>query len=138
MWYGEREVVTNLLTVNEDRGLDVRTFEEEGDATTVVERGRHEDSTTIPSATSVVAVGRQEERELHLTSLAVLLHVGIEIETGVVERARPLRLCGNDVTLAVGEHRTREEHVVVVRSRIVEGQVPGARQRDGLRSYAAK
>ena len=84
----ERHVMANLLTVDENGGLDVWTLQKECDAL-MLHRRRDKDAVTIPGTTGVVAVGRQKERELHHAVVPVFLHIGIEIEAGVVERSRP-------------------------------------------------
>ena len=109
MGHAETPVATDFTAVNQYGGLDVRTFEEEGDPPALPIPG-DEDRAAVHSLADEMAVGREEEGELHLSGTPVGLHEGVEIEAGVVERARPLSVHGKLVADAVGEQRARQRH----------------------------
>ena len=108
MGHRQRLLMTNGLAVDGDRRLNMGTFQEEHDVA-VLPRLRHRDATLVPGTACIVALGGQEEGKLHLSGLAVLLHIGIEIEAGVIERACPAGINGNDVTLAICQHGTWQQ-----------------------------
>ena len=108
--------------------LDMRALEVEGHRPTSPRR-RDFHYALIPGISHVMALGSQEEGVLHLPLHAVFLHVGIEKETGVVERAGPSRVDAQGVALAVGQHRARQRH----RALLAFGtELPFAAQVDGL------
>ena len=71
-----------------------------------------------------MTLGGKEERELHLSLVAILLHVGIKIKAGVVERTRPLGVNTYGIALAVGKHRARKLYGVIVLRRIAHTELP--------------
>ena len=87
----KRHLMSDAPTVHIDGGLDVRTFQKQGDAAVFPVLGNI-DATLIPSVAYIMTFGCQEERKLHLPLDAIFRHIGIEIERRVVERTRPLRL----------------------------------------------
>ena len=109
MRYGERHLVPHLMSVQRHCRLDMRAFEVEGHWPTGPRR-RDVHRALVPCIAHVVALGRQEEGVLHLPLHAVFLHVGIEEEAGVVERAGPSGVDAQGVALAVGQHRARQRH----------------------------
>ena len=76
----------------------------------------------------------QEKREFYVAHLAVLLHVGIEVERGIIERTRPLGVDAYGVALAVGQHRAGKRDDIVVAWLAAHGELPLAGKRDGLLS----
>ena len=110
---GKRIVATHLLTIHIDCSLNMRTLQIEGDMP-FLPRLRHIDATPVPCPTYIVFLWRQEERELHVSFLTILLHIGIKIIAGVVERARPAGVHRNREALVIGLHRTRQQHIVLI------------------------
>ena len=131
MGHRERHLMAHPLPVDIDRGLDVRTFQEERDALFAPFLGDI-DVAPVPGMSHEMLLGGEEEGELHLPLHAILLHIGIEEEAGVVERARPLCLGSDGVALAVGEHRSGQHDVVGEVRGVVHRKVPRPSQRDGL------
>ena len=127
----ERQLVAHGLAVDIDGGLNVGTLQIERDATVLPLSG-HVDALVIPRRADIVTLGRQEERKLHLSLHAVLLHVGVEVVAGVVERARPLGVHADGITLAVGQHGTGQHDVVGETRGVADGEVPRTFQRDDL------
>ena len=131
MRYRQRHVMPHLVAIDIDGGLDMRPLDEQRDAAMVPIFGNVY-RTLIPCRPDVMALGSQEERELHRTLLTVALHVRVEIIRRVVERPRPLGTGGDDVALAVGEHRARQHDIIMKDSAVAEGEVPRASQRERL------
>ena len=109
MGHTETHVAPHLTPVDQDDGLDMRTFEEERHPPALPILG-DEDRAAVDGLADKMAVGCEKEGELHLSGTPVGLHEGVEIETGVVERARPLSVHGKLVADAVGEQRARQRH----------------------------
>ena len=120
---GQRHLVAHFLSIDINGGLDVRPFQEERDAL-FLPRFRHVDGTLVPGSTHVMVLRSQEEGELHLSFHTIFLHVGIEVERRVIERAGPLRLSAHGVALAVGQHGAGQHDVVVVLGGVANGEVP--------------
>ena len=129
--YGERHLVAHFDAVDKDGGLDVRPLEQQGDVL-ALPLLRHIDAAAVPGGTDIVALGGEEEGELHLALDTVALHVGVEVVGRVVERARPGRRHADGTALAVGEHGARQHDIVVVVGGVAERQVPGTRQGQNL------
>ena len=87
----QRRLVAYLLAVHVDGCLDVRTLQEQRDALVLHGLGDI-GRAVVPGSTDIVALGGEEEGKLHLTLVAVTLHVGVEVVRRVVERTRPLSL----------------------------------------------
>ena len=116
----ERHLPPHLVAVDVGLGLDVSPLQEERHAAVVPVAGNIYPA-AVPRCPDIVALGRQEEGELRLLSLAILLHIRIEVVAGVVERTRPLRIHRDGVALAVGKHRAGQDDVVVeLRLTVVE------------------
>ena len=79
MRYRQRRLMVYRLTVDNEGGFYMRTFHEQNDMASLPLL-RNEHFTFIPCMTYVMAVRRQEKRKLQLASLAVTLHIRIEIE----------------------------------------------------------
>ena len=84
----------------------------------------HHNLALIPGIAHVMTLGGKEERELHLSLVAILLHVGIKIKAGVVERTRPLGVNTYGIALAVGKHRAGKLYGVIVLRRIAHTELP--------------
>ena len=106
MWGIETHLMPHHFTVDRYRGLDVRSFEEECHLP-AFPRFRHKDGTCVDHLTHIVFVGSEKEGELHVTLPAVRSHVGIVVERGVVERARPPGVNRKVVTEMVCQQRAR-------------------------------
>ena len=115
----------HLLAIHKDGGLDMRTLQEQRDTLVTPALG-HINTTTIPSLSHIMFLWRQEEWEFHLTLLPIGLHIGVEVETGVIERARPLGVDIHIVALAVGQHRARQLYLVMIAGRLTHSKVPDA------------
>ena len=113
----------HILTVDKDKGLDVRSLQEERHALFLPVSGDI-DTLPIPRFAYVVLLGSKEERKLHVISLTILLHPGIEVVRRVVGRTRPTSVHRHGITLPVRQHRPRQHHIVVVMRRVVQRQVP--------------
>ena len=113
MGSGERNLVTHLLSVDENGGFDVGSLQIECQLT-ALPHWRHTDLAPIPSCSHIVALGGEEEGKLHVLLPAILLHIGIEVVRGVVERTGPLGARAHRSALAVGQHGTRQVDVVIV------------------------
>ena len=74
----------HFMAVYPDGGLDMRTFQEECHLTATPRFG-HRDGALVECIAYIMAVGSEEKRKLHLPLMAVFLHVGIEIETGIIQ-----------------------------------------------------
>ena len=129
---GKRHLVANLLTIDIYRGLNMRTLEKECD-TLVLHRFRDIYRPAIPRFARIVTLRSQEEGKLHLSYLAVLLHIGVEVIGRVIQRPRPLRFRCHNITLAISEHRAWEHDIIVVGETVSHGKIPGSRQRNILR-----
>ena len=57
----------------------------------------------------------QEEGEFHLSLLSILRHIGIKVIGRIVKGTRPLRFHADCVSLAVGQHGTRQYNMVRIR-----------------------
>ena len=128
MRHAEAHLMAYVMTVDRDGGLDVRTLEEEGD-TLAAPRLGNDDAATVDGFTHEVLIGREEERKLHLTSMAIRLHEGVEVIAGVVERTRPTRVDGKVVTQAIGEEGTWKGDGCGVQAR---SEVPSAGEVDDV------
>ena len=110
---GERVVVTHFLSIHKHGGLDMGTLQIERDILLLPRIG-HIHGTTIPGFTYILLLRRQEEGELHITLFTILLHIGIEVIAGVVERTRPTGVHRHRITFAIRQHRAWQYHVVVI------------------------
>ena len=119
----ERHLVAYVLAVDKDKGLDMRTLQEECDALALPVLWDI-DTLLIPRLAHIVFLGGQEERELHVFLPPILLHPGIEVVRRIVGRSRPTSVNRHRITLVVRQHRPRQHHVVEVMYRVVERQVP--------------
>ena len=115
----------HLLAIHIDGGLDMRTLQEQRDTLVTPALG-HINTTTIPSLSHIMFLWRQEEWEFHLTLLPVGFHIGVEVETGVIERARPLGVDIHIVALAVGQHRARQLYLVMIAGCLTYSKIPDA------------
>jgi hypothetical protein len=102
---GEAHLVAYFVAVDDDGGLDVRAFEEEGDALSFPCLGDGDGAAVGGFANEMLCRG-EEEGKLHLAGTAVGLHEGVEVVAGVVERACPAGVYGEVVAEAVGEEGT--------------------------------
>jgi hypothetical protein len=68
--------MSDAPTVHIDGGLDVRTFQKQGDAAVFPVLGNL-DATLIPSVAYIMTFGCQEEGKLHLPLDAIFRHIGI-------------------------------------------------------------
>ena len=84
MRHRERHFMPHFMAVYPDGGLDMRTLQEECHLTATPRLG-HRDCALVECIAYIMAVGSEEKRELHLPLMAVFLHVGIEIETGIIQ-----------------------------------------------------
>ena len=119
-------LMQDLLSVHEDGGLYMRPFQKQGDML-LLPGCRYIDMTTIPGLPHIVVLWCQEEGELQMLLLTVLLHIGIEIIGRVVERTRPTGVHRHGITLAIGKHRARQHHVVVVMCAVAYRQLTGCK-----------
>ena len=124
--------MSHLTAVDEDRRLDMGALQEERD-TPVVPVLRYIDGSPIPGVAREMTLRSQEEGELHLTLVAIFLHIGIEIERRVVERPRPLGVDADRIAFAIGQQRTWQHDIVVIMDGVVQTQVPRAAKVNGLR-----
>ena len=122
----ERQVVTCRMAVDEDGGLNVGTFQEQEDGLVCPFRW-HVDALAIPRCADVVLLRRQEERKLDVSLHPVFLHVGVEVERRVVQRARPLRLHVHRVALVVGQHRAGQHDIILIVGCFADGKFPFTR-----------
>ena len=103
---GEAHLVAYFVAVDDDGGLDVRAFEEEGDALSFPCPGDGDGAAVGGFANEMLCRG-EEEGKLHLAGTAVGLHEGVEVVAGVVERACPAGVDREVVAEAVGEEGAR-------------------------------
>ncbi len=122
-----------FLPIDEDCGFDVGTFQKQSDALSFPVLW-HVELAFVPCVAHVVLFGGEEEREFHFAFLAILLHVGVKVVTGVVERACPRGVDIHVVAFVVGQHGTWQHHVVVVNGLVVHGKTPHACEVDDLLS----
>ena len=99
----ETHLVAHLQAVHLDGGLDVGALQEKLHAAPLPRLGNHHRA-RVGHGADVMAVGGEEEGKLHVARLAILLHVGVEVERRVVERPRPLGVDRWQVAKVVGEH----------------------------------
>ena len=99
--------MTNGLAIHDNGCFNMRTLQEQDDATSLPLLG-YSHLTLVTGIAYIVALRCQEEGELHLASLTVALHIRIEVERRVVERPRPLRIDSHLVAFAIGQHRPRQ------------------------------
>ena len=128
MWHRKTELVAYLATINKNGSLDVRSLKVKGYLAFLPSLG-HNNLALIPCIAHVIALGSKEERKLHLPLVAILLHVGIKIKTGVVERASPLGVNTYGIALAVGKHRTGKQYGVIVLGIIAHTEIPFTTER---------
>ena len=102
-----------FLTIDIYGCLDMRTFKSEND-TLFPPFLWHKHLSAIPRIANVVAIRSKEERELHLSLNAVFLHIGIEIERGIIQRACPLCFHGNDIALVLRNHGAWQLDSIVI------------------------
>ena len=126
MRHAQRRIPTRQFAIDIYRSLYMRAFQIEDDAL-LLPLLRHEHRFAIPRIADVMLLGGEEERKLHGALdamlpirqhflLAIFLHIRIEIEGRIVETSRPLRMGTYIITLAVGEHRTRQlDHILIGR-----------------------
>ena len=106
MWGRQRIVATYLMTIDKHRCLDMRALQKKGNMF-LSPRFRHIDTTSILRNAHIMLLGCQEEGEFYMAILPILLHIGIKVITGVVERTRPSGVHRHWITHAIGLHRTR-------------------------------
>ena len=98
---GKRHLVSYFLPIDKDSGFDVGTFQKQFDALSFPVLW-YVELAFVPCVAHVVLFGGEEERELHFAFLAILLHVGVKVVTGVVERACPRGVDIHVVAFVVG------------------------------------
>ena len=135
----QRHLPSYLMTVDVSLRLNVCPLQEERYGLTAPLL-RHVDLTAVPCRTDIVALWRQEEGKLHLAFHAVLLHIGIEVVRRVVERACPLCLHADRLSLAVGQHRAGQHDVVRIGCRfaVADSEVPRAIERNEVLGMAVQ
>ena len=126
MRHAQRRIPTRQFAVDINRSLYMRTFQIEDDAL-LLPLLRHKHRFAIPRIADVMLLWGEEERKLHGSLdavlpicqhflLAIFLHIRIEIEGRIIKTSRPLRMGTDIITLAVGEHRTRQlDHILIGR-----------------------
>ena len=133
MGSGERHLVPHLPAVDIDGGLNMGAFQEERH-TLVSPVAGDIDALTVPRLADEMLLWCEKKWELHITLTTVLLHPRVEVVRRVVGRTCPAGIGRHGIAFPVGEQRPRQHHIVVVMRRIVEGEIPGARQADDLLS----
>ena len=113
MGSGKTHLMPNLLTVNEYGSLYMRSFKSKND-TLFLPFLWHKHLSAIPRIACIVAFRSEEEREFHLPINAVFLHIGIEIERGIVQRACPLCFHGNRIAFASRNHRAGQLDSIII------------------------
>ena len=103
----------DFLTINIYGCLDMRTFKSKND-TLFPPLLWHKHLTAIPRIANIMVFWSEEEREFHLSLNAVFLHIGIEIERGIIQRTRPLCFHGNDIAFASRNHRARQLDSIII------------------------
>ena len=133
MWHREAHLVAHLATIHENGSLNVRALKVESYAS-FLPLPRNHNLALIPRIAHVMAFGRKEEGELHLPLVAILLHVGIKVETGVVERASPTGIYTYGVSLAVSKHRARKLNGISILRLVTHTEIPLASKRYNILS----
>ena len=113
MWSGKSHLMPDFLAINIYGCLNMRTFKSQDD-TLSPPFLRHKHLSAIPRIANVVAFRSKEKREFHLSLNAVFLHIGIEIERGIIQRACPLCFHGNDIALASRNHRAWQLDSIII------------------------
>ena len=126
MRHTQRRIPARQLAVDINRSLYMRTFQIEDNAL-LLPLLRHKHRFAIPRIADVMLLWGEEERKLHGSLdamlpicqhflLAIFLHIRIEIEGRIIKTSCPLRMGTDIITLAVGEHRTRQlDHILIGR-----------------------
>ena len=126
MRHTQRRIPARQLAVDINRSLYMRTFQIE-DNSLLLPLLRHKHRFAIPRIADVMLLWGEEERKLHGSLdamlpirqhflLAIFLHIRIEIEGRIIKTSCPLRMGTDIITLAVGEHRTRQlDHILIGR-----------------------
>ena len=116
----------------------MRTFQIEDDAL-LLPLLRHKHRFAIPRIADVMLLWGEEERKLHGSLdamlpirqhflLAIFLHIRIEIEGRIIKTSCPLRMGTDIITLAVGEHRSRQLNYILIGRRISLRESPLPRE----------
>ena len=103
MGYGKRHLMAHLTSVDKDRGLNMRTLQEERDTLVVPFLGNIHIA-SVPCITHIMFLGCQEEGELHLSLPSVGFHIRVIEIRRVIERTCPRRVDIHLVAFVVGEH----------------------------------
>ena len=115
IYMGSRKshLMPDFLTINIYGCLDMRTFKSKND-TLFPPLLWHKHLTAIPRIANIMVFWSEEEREFHLSLNAVFLHIGIEIERGIIQRTRPLCIDGYRVALALCYHRAWQLNGIII------------------------
>ena len=138
MGHTQRRIPARQLAIDINRSLYMRTFQIEDDAL-LLPLLRHKHRFAIPRIADVMLLWGEEERKLHGSFdamlpirqhflLAIFLHIRIEIEGRIIKTSCPLRMGTDIITLAVGEHRSRQLNYILIGRRISLRESPLPRE----------
>ena len=138
MRHTQRRIPARQLAVDINRSLYMRTFQIEDNAL-LLPLLRHKHRFAIPRIADVMLLWGEEERKLHGSLdamlpirqhflLAIFLHIRIEIEGRIIKTSCPLRMGTDIITLAVGEHRSRQLNYILIGRRISLRESPLPRE----------
>ena len=113
MGSGKSHLMPDFLTINIYCSLYMRSLKSQND-TLFPPFLRHKHLTTIPRITDIMAFRSKEKREFHLSLNAVFLHIGIEIERGIIQRTCPLCFHGNQIAFASCYHGTWQLDGIII------------------------